>query len=323
MRPFLPQPFVMALSFTIALSPAAALAGPSTTWANFPLGAFPVNLPTVVATGGGTTVTVTVQTGGSQGVNGADLDTLGIGGTALQYTHLYCLGIFNGGGFSSVPTSLTFSNIQVGAAHTRGLLMVGAINAASSPVTVTSSVPGRVPAWTVVGTPFDDGPTNSFPVSWDAASGTITTTAASGNDSRCIVLDVGDLRNDGTITVSLNQNLNDGILYSIGEELLGALDVPGPGGMQGLLLAAPRQNPVRAVADFAFTLPMSMHVRIAAYDVRGRRLATIGEGDYGAGTHALRWDLRATAGAPAPPGLCFLRLETPAGARVQRLVILR
>jgi len=314
---------VAALVMAVLLSPTVSAASPSTYWAQFAVGPFPVNSPTTVSMAPGSTVRVNVTTGGSQGVNGADLDTIGIAATGLAYDQLDCLAIFNGGGTIAVQTTLRFTDIQVGAAHQRGLLMVGAINALSSPVTLSSTIAGRVQTWTVVGSPFDYTPSNSFPVSWNAGSGVITTAAASGNDSRCIVLDLGPLTSNGDITISVNQHLNDGIVFALGEELAGTLDVPGGPTRLGLDLAPPLPNPARGALALQFTLPAGQHVRIGAYDLAGRRIAEFADGDYRAGTHTLNLNLLGADGRALPAGLCFLRMETAAGSRVRRLAIVR
>jgi hypothetical protein len=100
----------------------------------------------------------------------------------------------------------------------RGFIGVGAVNGFSSPVTVTSSLAGAVQTWTQVGSAFDFGLANSFPIAWNAPSGTFTTTAPIANDSKVIVLDVGSLAQYATITVSLDQWLDDGVLFLVGEE---------------------------------------------------------------------------------------------------------
>jgi hypothetical protein len=64
-------------------------------------------------------------------------------------------------------------------------------------------------------------------------------------------------------------------------------------------------------------------VRLEAFDLAGRRLATLADGAFAAGEHTLHWDLRDRAGAPVPAGLCFLRLETPGAAVVRRLLVVR
>jgi hypothetical protein len=323
MRSPAPSPKRAWLLLAALCLPLAAHSTPSTTWGNFPQSLFPMNTPVHVATAGGTTFDVTVSTGGTQGVYGDNgVDTLGVAETGLAYDSLYAFSIFNGGGFATVPTTITYSNIQPGPAHHRGLLLVGDVNGASSPITVGSSVAGRVATWSVAGTPFADGPSNSYAIAWNAASGQFTTSALSGNDSRCIVIDVGPLGSDGTITLSLNQHLNDGIVYSLGEELTGTLDAPAAA-TPALELAPPRPDPARGTSTLVFGLPSPGYARMLAYDVAGRRLATLADGGFAAGTHAVRWDLRDASGAAMPAGLVFVRLETPAGTRTRRLLVVR
>jgi hypothetical protein len=313
----------VALFFMVAILAAPVYATTyRTLWTLVPLTPLPVGTPIAIATAGGTHMKLTVQTGGTQGVDGGRTDTMGVAETGLAYDSLSFIGIFNGGGFSTVPTSLAFTNIQPCLEHRRGFLMLGAINGLSSPVTVTSSVPGRVATWTVVGHPFDWGPGNSTEVSWDATTGSIMTNAPVGIDSRCIVLDLGNLSTDGDVTISLNQHLNDGILCAFGEEIDETLAVP-LSGSPGLALAAPRPNPACAEAALAFDLPAAGRVRLVAFDLSGRRLATLADGMFAAGGHAVRWDLRDSAGARVAAGLVFVRLETAQGALVRRLTVVR
>jgi len=322
MRPALP-PSIRAclLLFALAL-PLAARATPTTAWGEFPHPNFPMGTPVHVVTDGGTAFDVTVTTGGTQGVNGFTAgDTLGQAETGLAYDSLYAFGIFNGGGTYSVVTSITYSNIVPGPAHQRGLLMVGAVNSISSPVTVTSSVAGRVTTWSVVGVPFAYGATNSYAIAWNAPAGQFVTNATSGNDSKCIVIDLGPLGSDGTINVSLNQHLNDGIVFSLGEELTGTLGVPPPPAPHALDLARPVPDPARSGATLAFTLPSAGPARLEVFDLAGRRLATLADGAFPAGTRAVRWDLRGAGGARVRPGLVFARLTTPDGVRTRRLVV--
>jgi hypothetical protein len=89
----------------------------------------------------------------------------------------------------------------------------------------------------------------------------------------------------------------------------------------GLALAAPAPNPARGALRFAFELPRAMHARLDVLDVRGRVVAVLAEGDFGAGGHLRVWDALASGG-PAP-GLYFVRLETPEGRLVRRAAVLR
>lgn len=262
----------------IATSPRVQAA--PVTWADF-TSPPPVGVPTTIALGGGSTVDITVTTGGAQGLSGVVSGNTGLSETGLAYSNLSCLAIFNGGGSTTVPTTLEFSNFVPGALHIRGFLMVGAVNAASSPITVTSSVAGRVASWSVVGVPFTIG-SDSSPITWNASTGEFTTSAPVGNDSKGIVVDIGHIGLNGTITVSLSQHLNDGILFASGEEADSPLDVPSAILGRELQMAA-WPNPSRVTLTVSFTLPNAEPATLALFDVLGRCVASqevglLGEG---------------------------------------------
>jgi len=89
-----------------------------------------------------------------------------------------------------------------------------------------------------------------------------------------------------------------------------------------IALAAPRPNPASGGTALTFSLPSRAGVELAIYDLRGRRVATLAQGELGAGEHAARWD----SGREAA-GVYFVRLtvRTDAGVvtRERRLVVLR
>lgn len=199
--------------------PAAALASGPMTWGDF-LGVTPrPGMPTTVSLGGGSTVDVLVNTGGTQEISAADLGATGADSTGLDYQHLIVFGIFDGGGFGTVPTTISYSNFHAGPNHVSGYLMVGAVNGRSSPIAVTSSVPGAVQTWTQAGSSFDINSNNSWPISWSADSGQFATDAPTGIDSDGIVIRMGSISQYTSVTISLEQYLDDGILFSIGEEV--------------------------------------------------------------------------------------------------------
>jgi hypothetical protein len=91
----------------------------------------------------------------------------------------------------------------------------------------------------------------------------------------------------------------------------------------GLQLAAPAPNPFTSTTRFDYTLAKGGRYRLAIYDVQGRQVAVIGEGSAQAGSHSMRWDGRDQRGHLIPSGIYFLRLESPGGALVQKMVIAR
>ncbi len=221
--------------FAFALCGAAHASG--VTWAS----AYPttVGVPTTISLGGGSTVDLTVTTGGAQGLSDEDLGTAGSAETGLDYGNLTALLVFNAGSSGSfVGTTLHFSNFVPGPAHARGFIMVGAVDELSSNVTLTSSTAGAVQTWTQVGTSFTISPGNEDPIDWVPATGTITQgTGVEGIDTGGLVIDVGSIAQYGTITLTLNQDLADGIVYAFGEETATPLPTLAPAAALALCAA--------------------------------------------------------------------------------------
>ncbi len=82
-------------------------------------------------------------------------------------------------------------------------------------------------------------------------------------------------------------------------------------------LAQPYPNPGREWTSLAFELPHAGRIELAAYDVLGREVARLADGDYPPGRHSLRWY------PDVAPGLYFVRLRAGALTKTQRLVIVR
>lgn len=100
-------------------------------------------------------------------------------------------------------------------------------------------------------------------------------------------------------------------------------DVPAgaPAGADAVLLAPPFPNPSRGEVALRFALSERARVRLAVFDVAGRQVATLADGPFEAGWHALSW--RAGGRAGAPSGVYFARLETGGGTRTARIVLHR
>jgi len=77
-------------------------------------------------------------------------------------------------------------------------------------------------------------------------------------------------------------------------------------------------NPVQAGSRVSFELPRATDARLTLYDVRGRKVKTLLDGQAAAGPHELALDTERL-----PAGVYFLRLETREGARNARVVYLR
>ncbi len=87
--------------------------------------------------------------------------------------------------------------------------------------------------------------------------------------------------------------------------------------------AGPSPRPSRAGVSFGFALRGPGRVRAEIFDARGRRVATVLDRDYAAGTHTGAWNGRTEAGATASAGMYFLRLRLPGYDGSRAVVITR
>jgi hypothetical protein len=81
------------------------------------------------------------------------------------------------------------------------------------------------------------------------------------------------------------------------------------------------RSPSASSVRVEFGLPARSAVRLAVFDVAGRRLATLAEGTLAAGPHSVRWE-RASGRSPTAAGVYFLNLRAGAFGRTHKLVLL-
>jgi hypothetical protein len=111
-------------------------------------------------------------------------------------------------------------------------------------------------------------------------------------------------------------------LWSLQFDMTGGVTaVASPATTIAFAVAAPSPNPAGGLTHLVYTLPKSARVRAAIYDVAGRRVAQLADGERATGPHDLQWNGRDAAGHPAPPGLYFFRIEA-GGQTVTRKVML-
>ncbi len=86
-------------------------------------------------------------------------------------------------------------------------------------------------------------------------------------------------------------------------------------------LRAGRPNPFRTRTTISFDLPEAAVTRLTLYDVGGRHVCTIADGEYSAGRHRATVTSR-TGGSRLYPGVYFLRMEAGEFRADRRLVVL-
>lgn len=101
-----------------------------------------------------------------------------------------------------------------------------------------------------------------------------------------------------------------------------ALEVPDSRGSGPQLNVSP--NPFRPGERISvrFSLGSAARVRVTVHDAQGARVATLASGTLQPGDHVMAWDGR-RGGGTAAAGVYFVRLDTPAGSSVKKLVLLK
>jgi hypothetical protein len=80
-------------------------------------------------------------------------------------------------------------------------------------------------------------------------------------------------------------------------------------------------NPFRDRASIGYSLPQRGHANVAVYDVTGRLVATLFDGEAAAGAHVASWDGASASGRPAAAGVYRAVVRTDAG-RLSRTMVL-
>ncbi len=88
-------------------------------------------------------------------------------------------------------------------------------------------------------------------------------------------------------------------------------------------LAGAVPNPFNPATDVRFSLGRMQSIRLALYDLAGRRLAVLASGIWPAGDHRLRWDGRDGRGRALSGGTYLLRLETEEGRQARKVTLIK
>ena len=90
-----------------------------------------------------------------------------------------------------------------------------------------------------------------------------------------------------------------------------------------LSVEAPRPNPFRERVTLRYTLPSAQEVRVAVYDVLGRRVQTLVDGLKEAGPHRATWDGVDRSGGTLASGVYFVRWTTEGTQHTERVLLVR
>ncbi len=82
-------------------------------------------------------------------------------------------------------------------------------------------------------------------------------------------------------------------------------------------------NPFNPQATLSFGLPVDQPVRLTVFDIAGRRVRSLADAVFPAGTHSLNWDGSDDGGRALASGMYWVLLETPGNRETRKLVLLR
>lgn len=99
----------------------------------------------------------------------------------------------------------------------------------------------------------------------------------------------------------------------IGEELL----------PKTLAITSAYPNPFNANVIFEFSMPNAGEARGAIYDLLGRKVKTIADRQFTAGTHTVVWDGKNESGRVVGSGIYFFRLESGDKLAVEKVTLLK
>ncbi|MDH4338734.1 MAG: T9SS type A sorting domain-containing protein [Candidatus Krumholzibacteria bacterium] len=91
----------------------------------------------------------------------------------------------------------------------------------------------------------------------------------------------------------------------------------------GLALRQNVPNPFSTETMVSFTLPERGDVKLAVYDVAGRRVATLFSGEQGAGDHSVEWNGVGDNGERVGAGVYFVRIEAGKQTVTRKLLVMR
>jgi hypothetical protein len=111
-------------------------------------------------------------------------------------------------------------------------------------------------------------------------------------------------------------------IFAIQVLAAGTVDVP-PAMRPQLTFDRPSPNPARGPLTLRYALQSGGEVRLAVFDITGRRVRELVARTEPAGAYAVRWDARDERGQAVSAGMYFARLEVEGRMLSQKLTTLR
>lgn len=158
----------------------------------------------------------------------------------------------------------------------------------------------------------------SGPLSGDFSNGW-TTITYTGTDKPTTITVVLTALNEGSSGFFIQVEDQCDISLRVDPEVdFGAEAMP-----QRVALLSNYPNPFNPTTVIPFDLPEAVHVKLAVYDMLGRRLVTLVDGVMPAGSHTATWEATNANGQAVPSGMYLYRLETDQESYTRRMLLVK
>jgi hypothetical protein len=239
------------------------------------------------------------------------------------------------GGSTTIRSFLKFNVSGVSAPVQRATLRLRVTDAGSnggSLFSISNNLAGSATPWTESVLRWNNAP---------AISGSALAVAGAVSVGAWIEWDVTSaVTGNGTFSFALTSSSSNAVEYSSSEganppQLVvvfeGSAQTPsadasanGTGATRGeLILRANHPNPFDATTTIGYSLPQAMPVRLVVYDVTGRAVRSLVDGEQPAGEQRATWDGRNDRGVRVLPGLYVYRLEANGAVLSRKLNLVK
>ena len=124
--------------------------------------------------------------------------------------------------------------------------------------------------------------------------------------------------------------LYDGTAFE-GSDIIRVIDAGGGPQLAGadgkspgvFLLCQNQPNPFGQVTAIQYEVPSPAYITLRVYDIRGRLVATLADGDRRAGSHTVVWDGKDSSGKGVASGVYFCRLVAGDFTATKKMLVVR
>jgi len=89
------------------------------------------------------------------------------------------------------------------------------------------------------------------------------------------------------------------------------------------MLGRPNPNPMNQCVDLPFAIARAGHIDLAVFDLQGRKVRTLKNGEDGVGQYRVHWDGRDDGGRSLGAGIYYLRFTAGPVHQTEKVSVVR